>query len=158
MSFQVARAPGKLVQMVSTQTGAMATGTTIIPVDDTIPQITEGTQFMTRTITPKNAANRLLITVVLYASINEFRFLVAALFVGTTADALAVAENTITSSNLTSTVTFSHEMAAGVTTELTFRVRAGTDTASTTTFNGRAGVRRYGGVAASSITITEFTP
>ena len=60
-------------------------------------------------------------------------------------------------SGLTSTVTFSHEMAAGVTTELTFRVRAGTNATATTTFNGSGGARRYGGVAASSITITEYT-
>ena len=35
--------PGTLIQTVSYQTGAVATGTAVIPNDDTIPQITEGT-------------------------------------------------------------------------------------------------------------------
>jgi hypothetical protein len=37
---------GAPIQQVYTQTGALATGTTQIPTDDTIPQITEGTEFM----------------------------------------------------------------------------------------------------------------
>ena len=55
---------GAVVQVVNTQTGAVATGTTIMPGDDTIPQITEGNEYLTRTITPTDAANTLLITVV----------------------------------------------------------------------------------------------
>ena len=39
--------PGDMVQRVNTQTGAVATGTTLLPNDDTIPQNTEGTEFMT---------------------------------------------------------------------------------------------------------------
>ena len=38
---------GSVVQTVSYQTGAVATGTTIIPIDDTIPQISEGNEYMT---------------------------------------------------------------------------------------------------------------
>ena len=39
---------------------------------------------------------------------------------------------------------------------ITFKVRAGANAAGTTTFNGTGGARRMGGVAASSITITEI--
>lgn len=35
---------GQVLQVVSYQTGAVATGTTTIPPDDTIPQITEGNE------------------------------------------------------------------------------------------------------------------
>ena len=35
--------PGAVVQVVSNSSGALATGTTTIPSDDTIPQNTEGT-------------------------------------------------------------------------------------------------------------------
>ena len=38
----------------------------------------------------------------------------------------------------------------------TFRVRAGNDAAGTTTFNGSAGGRIFGGVMSSSITIREI--
>ena len=37
---------GKLLQQVNFQSGAVATGTTIFPEDDTIPQNTEGDQYM----------------------------------------------------------------------------------------------------------------
>ena len=54
---------GKILQVVNTQTGEFITGTTTIPDDDTIPQITEGFEVMTRTITPTNVSNTLLINV-----------------------------------------------------------------------------------------------
>ena len=46
---------GLLLQRVFFQDGAVATGTTTIPNDDTIPQQTEGTEFMTLSITPTRA-------------------------------------------------------------------------------------------------------
>lgn len=45
---------GEVVQVVNTQTGAYALCTTVIPCDDTIPQITEGVEVMTLAITPPN--------------------------------------------------------------------------------------------------------
>ena len=56
-------------------------------------------------------------------------------------------------------VTFTHYMTAGTTSATTFKVRAGADGAGTTTTNGGAGMGRFfGGVMASSITITEIVP
>jgi len=57
-------AAGFVVQMVSTQTGALQTDTTTIPADDTIPQNTEGFEVMTLAITLKSATNKLEIDVV----------------------------------------------------------------------------------------------
>jgi U3 small nucleolar RNA-associated protein 20 len=57
---------------------------------------------------------------------------------------------------LISPICFSHYMTAGTTSSTTFRVRAGAAGAATTTFNGTAGARKFGGVASSSITITEY--
>jgi hypothetical protein len=51
--------PGQVIQVQRTATGAVSTGTTLIPDDDTIPQITEGDQYMTQAITPSSAANAL---------------------------------------------------------------------------------------------------
>ncbi len=149
-------ATSKVVQVVNTQTGAMATGSTAIPWDDTIPQITEGTEFMTRTITPTNAANILIIEVVAAFSFNASAFATGALFVGTTPDALA-AINVFAQAEEGRILNLTHSVAAGVTSELTFRFRIGGN-ANTVTFNGLLGVRTFGGVNASSITITEYTP
>ena len=148
----------KVVQMVQTQTGAVATGTTLLPNDNTIPQITEGDQYMTLAITPNNASNILVIETVVSVAMNIGGVVTAALFVGVTAGALAAMNSYDATGNGTRNLMFSHKVTAGVTTELTFRVRAGADQPATTTFNGTGGGQVMGGVMASSITITEYTP
>ena len=57
---------GKVVQVVNTQTGAHASATGTFPNDDTIPQITEGSQFLSLAITPASTSNKLLVEVVAY--------------------------------------------------------------------------------------------
>ena len=148
----------KVVQMVNTQTGEVATGTTTTPLDDTIPQNSEGDQYMSLAITPNNASNILVIEVVWFGASSASTFNTVALFVGTTADALAAVSQVGTGSNTSIALPLTHKLVAGVTTELTFKVRVGPNSAATITFNGREGARLFGGVASSSITITEYTP
>jgi len=155
--------PGIVVQMVNTQTGAVATGTTILPYDNTIPQITEGDQYMTLGITPKHADN--ILTIVVHGSWStrvDNETLSVALFVGTTANALAAVAYYESGIDVLGPVSFQHRVVAGVTSALTFRVRAGAygagTGAGTTTFNGDNALRKLGGVCSSSITITESTP
>jgi hypothetical protein len=61
-------ASGAVVQVVNAVTGSVSTGTTIIPADDTIPQITEGNEYMTLAVTPLSATNKLRIDVVCIAT------------------------------------------------------------------------------------------
>lgn len=150
-------AAGFSVQTVTSSSSAVATGTTTIPVDDTIPQITEGTQFLTATITPKATTNRLLISVVFFGSYNVTEQIVVALFQDATANALAAVAFYQPTGTAPMSIPLQHEMAAGTTSATTFRVRAGANSAGTVTMNGQSGVRRFGGVASSRITITEYT-
>ena len=146
---------GSIIQVVNTQTGAVATGTTVMPYDDTIPQITEGDQYMTLAITPNNTNNKLKIDVVFFASVSAGGTNQAALFQDATAGALAA--GTIEPNvNLPGCIHFTHYMAAGTTSATTFRVRGGVSSAGTMTFNGKAAGRLMGGVMASSITISEI--
>ncbi len=152
-------ATGNIAQVVNTQTGAVATGTTATPFDDTIPQITEGDQYMTQAITPTSATNKLKIDVVWQgANSNNSSYIIVALFQDSTANALAVASTGVSSASagLPFTITFTHYMTAGTTSATTFKVRAGCPAGATITFNGISSARLYGGVAASSITITEI--
>lgn len=146
---------GCVIQNVYSQTGTMATGTTQIPNDNTIPQSSEGTQFMSLAITPKLSTNKLKITVVVNASYSVSAVGCVALFQDSTANALAAATASIVSSN-TQNITLIHYMTAGTVSETTFKVRAGAGSAGTFTFNGIGGVQQYGGVMASSITIEEI--
>lgn len=145
------------VKVSSYRTGAVATGTTTMPFDDTIPQISEGDEYMTLSHTPLKTTNRLVIIVSAFHSHSAANAQSGvALFMNATANALAVAEiyeNTATAVNM---VTLIHEMQAGTTSAITFRVRIGSQNAGTTTFNGQSGGRKYGGVAASGILILEY--
>lgn len=150
------RRTGDIVQVVNYQTGAVATGTTLMPVDDTIPQNTEGDEYMTLAITPRNAANKLLIQVVFNGAGGTADYFGVALFQDAVANALAAVIRLQDVANRPIPHVFSHYMTAGTGSEITFKVRAGCNGAGTTTFNGNAGSRFYGGVIASSITITEI--
>jgi hypothetical protein len=149
---------GSVLQIVNFHTGAVATGTTAIPFDDTIPQITEGDEYMTLAITPTNSSNKLLISIV--AAVNSTAsnaVLTGALFQDSTANALAAQQTPRDkSTNAPSLAVIEHVMVAGTTSATTFRFRMGALGSATNTFNGSGGGRLYGGVANSSITITEY--
>jgi hypothetical protein len=149
---------GAVVQQVNTQTGAVATGSTNIPLDDTIPQNTEGVEYMTLAVTPTSATNILKIDVVFFGSSSVSGEMAVALFQDSTANALATTSMTILSTTARGVVPLSYRMVAGTTSSTTFKVRAGGSGGATVTFNGMGGARLYGGVAVSSITITELTP
>ena len=145
---------GSIVQVATSATGAVATGTTTIPFDDTIPQITEGTEFMTLAITPKSATNILIIQVTLQIGFNGGDWTTVALFQDSTANALA-ATTTNLIANFGNPQTFSYKMTSGTTSSTTFRVRAGAGSSGTVTINGSASARKFGGVMASTMTIYE---
>jgi len=154
-----ADATPKVVQVQHTQSSAVATGTTTTPVDDTIPQITEGNEFLTVVIVPTNAANYLMIEAQLMLSTSAAGgFFTVAFFKDAGANAIATTTVYVPNNNAPITVSLRHRMLAGATASTTFRVRAGCNNAGTTTFNGNSGARLFGGVAASWITATEQLP
>lgn len=149
--------PGAVVQVVNTQTGAYASGTTAMPIDDTIPQKTEGDEYMTLAITPESATNLLIIEVVFNCSTNTAAKVIGvALFQDDTAGGLAGVTDTTTAANNPLTVSFVYKMTAGTASATTFKVRAGSQDGTALYFNGSGGARIFGGVMASSITITEI--
>ena len=146
---------GTVIQVVNFQTGAVATGTTAIPIDDSIPQNTEGAEFMTLAITPTNTSNKLLIQVVMQLSTNADANIGIALFQDSTANALAAQAFRQDISTGFTLLCLTHYMTAGTTSSTTFKARGGAGS-GTYTFNGTNGARVFGGVMSSSITITEI--
>ena len=141
-------------QVQFVQSSTLASGTTATPFDNTIPQNTEGDQFMSLAITPKSATSKLLITVNVFFSASNAVDATVALFQDSTANALA-AIGINASVNQSRTVSMHYEMVSGTTSATTFKVRVGGDGVVTIYFNGVAASQRYGGVANSSITIVE---
>lgn len=150
-------AAGFVVQVVNTTSGAVSSGSTVIPWDDTIPQITEGDQYMTVAITPKSTTNILVIEIVASLATNgSAKMICGALFQDATANALAAIATLASATGANTTVVLTHTMVAGTTSATTLRFRAGGESAGTITFNGISGARKFGGVTASSIVITEY--
>lgn len=146
---------GAVVQRVSTNFDAVGTTTTVIPVDDTIPQITEGGEFMTQAITPKSTTNELIIEATVTLSNSVATSLVAALFQDATANALCAECQYQTTATGMVNLVLRFRMLAGTVSATTFRIRAGGAAAGTTTFNGAAAGRFFGAIPKSNITITE---
>ena len=115
---------GKIIQVVSTQTGASSTTTTIMPRDDTIPQNTEGFEVMTLAITPTSSSNKLLIEVLTFTGFSADNNSCVALFQDSTAGALASANTGYAVSTILPTQNghIRHYMTAGTTSETTFKV------------------------------------
>jgi hypothetical protein len=151
---------GRVVQVVNTTTTALASGTTTMLRDDTIPQNTEGNEFITQAITPTNSSNKLIIDVSLQVSNGSGTgacLILGALFQDTTAGALAAVQIGAFNSSLNETMEIKHYMTAGTTSETTFKIRVGSTVSGTSALNGVNASRHFGGVSSSSITITEIS-
>lgn len=147
---------GMVVQVSSVVYTNVATGTTLMPYDDTIPQNTEGDEYMSLAFTPKSATNILVIQVNAYVSHSAITNLSVVLFQDTTANGLATAGFVPSASTYWQNVPLTHRMVAGTTSSTTFKVRVGGSNAGTTTFNGTGGARRMGAISKSGIVITEY--
>jgi hypothetical protein len=146
--------PGDIVQSIFNPTGAVATGTTVIPFDDTVPQNTEGDQYMSQAVTPKSAANMLRVRVMVIGSTTVSDAFTATLFQDSGANALAA--STSFAATAMAQAYLAYEARAATTAATTFKVRAGGNNAGTLTFNGFSGGRIYGGAMASFIAIDEI--
>ena len=133
----------------------MATGTTVVPSDDTIPQSTEGDQFMTQAITPTSLVNLLRVSHLGHYSNSSSADIAAALFQDSAVNALSVGWNTVPNTGYAHTPSLEYLMIAGTSSVTTFKIRAGAG-AGTTTFNGAGGARKYGGVLSSRLTVEEI--
>jgi hypothetical protein len=149
---------GKVAQVVSTMTSTTGSTSSPIPQDDTIPQITEGAEFMTCTITPTNASSMLLVEATFWGSASAVATLITAIFRDVTANAIVSTSETVASTNYTNIITIKTIVSAASTSATTFRLR----------FGSRSGVIAYflsnstGGFFSTSdtalMTITEILP
>lgn len=147
-----------VVQRVYTSVATMSSSATIqIPLDDTIPQKTEGLEAITLAITPTSATNRLRIRAIVNgASSGSNQTHIAALFQDSTANALQVAAGFEAIGNNVISIPLQYEMVSGTTSATTFKIRMGSDSSSTYTLNGASAARLFGGVMAHTMVIEEI--
>ena len=167
---------GSVVQrQVTTVTAFVQGGANEMILNDVIPTNSQGAEFMTVSITPKSATNRLLIWTNAWFEGWEEGEVVGALFQDNVVNALAAGSEALghheqahqqqTSFHLT------HDMVAGTTSATIFKLRAGKNAFGLTTgtamcMNGFivasagpfAAGRRHGGVCSSQIVVEEYVP
>jgi hypothetical protein len=153
-------AAGAAVAFGYTQTITEFSTTSLIPLDDTIPQITEGVEVLTLSHTPKLSTNILKIDVALQVESGTNSHVNAALFVDATASALAAASSFSGAGSSvgwqTQRVVFTYVLVAGSISARTYRVRIGGDFAGTCYLNRKASGGLFGNVESSNICLTEF--
>ena len=149
---------GAVLQIRHGLDSGMMTGSTTLPFDNTIPQNTEGDQYFSQAITPVAAANLLQIEHLgNYASSNTTTAFLVALFQDSTANALAATQNNrVGTAGSPCCAHLFHQMIAGTVSATTFKIRAGTNAAGTTTANGSAGAGIFGGVMDSYLQAREI--
>lgn len=147
---------GKVLQVVQSVDGEVATGTAIIPNDDTIPQVTEGTEFLSVSITPSKATSKLKITVKANIAISTTNAFVGAVFLNGGADAIASSKQNVGANNVLNTQTIVAYVNAVDTNLHTISYRCGAVSTATTTFNGQSGARFFGGSLDSQIIVEEI--
>jgi hypothetical protein len=143
-------------QIARFQTGIYASGTGLIPEDNTIPQNTEGDEYMALQITPLNAQSKLEINVLAFISNSISNPRIGALFQDSTTNALGSASHFDSIPSAMTPLNINHLMTSGTTNATTFKFRAGGSAAGTTYFNGLSGGQLFGGTMTSSITIKEY--
>jgi len=150
--------PKTVVQQVYSLLSTVQTGTTQIPMDDTIPQNTEGDQYITVTITPRNANNILKVEALVFCAHSAGTAMTAAIFIDSNASANVAGSNWANAANTLVQINVTTEVVAGGVAAITFKLRVGCTNAGTTTINGTAGGRLLGGALGSSLIVTEFLP
>jgi hypothetical protein len=152
---------GSVVQVVNYQTGvsAISSASVIIPTDTSLPQNTEGDEYMTLAITPKSTTNKLLIEVLAWGEAAGNDLITCALFQDTIASAIATTIPHYAPTNQPYLFNIRWYMTAGTTSATTFKLRMGSSAGYVVHFNRYNNGEYFNNptaTAISSITITEI--
>jgi hypothetical protein len=136
---------------------------TVIPLDDTIPQNTEGTEILSASITLTKSTNRVRARFQGFGECNNggtgnTSAWIAALFIGGTANALSAGINSTEDAEVEDAsfqVILEFEHAPGSVGPLTYSIRVG-PAAGTLRMNGTTAARYFGGVATATLVLEEI--
>lgn len=147
---------GSIVQSVYGSYATNADLVTALPVDDTIPQNTEGVQVISVSITPRSTTNKLRATFTGFAANSGAgAYTSAALFLNAVAAAVQAAVNNSSAAGLAQCITFTYEWTPGSVSAQTIAVRVGPQ-AGTSRMNGSTGLRFFGGIASATLVVQEI--
>lgn len=120
--------------------------TTAIPIDDTIPQVGEGTQILSVSLTPKSLTNKIRVRFSGAGATSAAggNVVTAAMFVNGAADAVRATTNVSTAANTIMNFVMEFEYVPASLTAQTITIRVGPNT-GTARMNGTSAARFLGG-------------
>ena len=152
---------GGIIQIVHKDYRDFFSTSALIPLDDTIPQNTEGEEVFTQAITPKFNTSKILIKVVLNLSNSNVNNLhTAAIFRDSIANSIAAGWAKCIGTNAPSSPMVINFLDSPATTSaVTYKVRIGYSAGSSSVVqvNGGSGTRYLGGSLASGMTLMEIS-
>lgn len=146
---------GGTVQIVRSEDTTATSTTAVIPSDNTIPQNTEGTEYLTVSITPTASDSELKVEFTVFVQATSTIAASAALFRDSTADA-DYAILTGTSTNERGILTGSYVYTSGSTSSTTFKLRIGPWAAGTVYINRTPGGTVFGSASIGYLQVTEY--
>lgn len=136
-------------------TTSVVTCTDTVPYDNSIPQNSEGTQFLTGSYTPVSASSTLEIEVVAYATPASAQNCAIALFRDTGADAIAAGWTRADSGNMMM-FRVKHHMNSWGTSASTLAARGGAASGNFYINGNSSGTRVGGGILRAFLRVTEY--
>lgn len=130
------------------------TGTTPLPINDTIPQITDGNQVFNQNYTMASTTNKLIVEFEGYFS-GTAATAAAALFVAGAADAVCAAAAVPGSVSTPVPIRLTYSFVPGTTSAQAYEIRIGNNGGTALRLNGTTSARFFGGVSVSTLTFTE---
>jgi len=156
-TWQAAASGGKVLQVKYTSISTVVDCSVAMPIDNTIPQKTEGTEVLTLAITPASATNYLHIYGTISGGTNNSGSGLA-IFQDDTASAIAAFPLALSADGRSMTNwSYHYYMAAGTTSETTFKLRIGTYDAHFYVNGNYSGTRPFGAVTMTNLFIEEIS-
>ncbi|TCL70657.1 hypothetical protein [Rhizobium sp. BK251] len=146
---------GAVVDSITGSYTANTTLTTQIPADNTIPQIGEGTQLISVSITPKTITNKIRIRYDGWGSVAAATNIISAIFNGN-ANAIHAAMVVGAAASARIPVCGSVEYTPGVLTAQTISLRVGPSSAVNISMNGDVATPLFGGVSGVRLIVEEI--
>jgi hypothetical protein len=145
---------GAIAQEVWVDRGDQVICTAQIPIDNTIPQITEGTEILTASITPRSTQSVIEVEAVLWAGLNANHWIIGAIFRSDKSDAIVSQPAYTATGNAAALVVLKKQFVSETTSPLEFSLRAGPAGAYTMRVNG-TGTPILGGNGITSLHVRE---
>lgn len=143
----------QILQVVRTSTGTLSAQ---IPLDDTIPSTSEGTEIFSQSITPESTFNRILVDVCVWggSSVSAQNMIVAIFRDSTCIQAQATR---ISDAQFTHNMFLNAWDTPGSTSSVLYHVRGGNNGTPDLYINGNNNGRIFGGAASCTLTLTEVS-